>query len=258
MSLKIELRCILFSLIIVEMFLQLEWNPPVTNSMNRTLFGKAHTCLHKVPLLTVHVRAKTKPWGRRNCPLSSETGLCRETDLGKGTKKCLQHWRFPRTQWLPSFLKCRRLKPPRLFLELVAWLNWAFRGEEPRSGRWPKTRLSLWQSSRVPLWRWENLTEGQPSLQHSTNQAFMVEWPDGSHSSVKGTWQPAWSLQKAIERTLRPWETRFCGLMKPRLNSLTWIPIITSGGNLAPPLRWSMVVAASCCGDVFPWQWLGG
>ena len=29
--------------------------------------------------------------------------------------------------------------------------------------------------------------EGQPSLQHSTNQAFMVEWPDGSHSSVKDT-----------------------------------------------------------------------
>uniref|UniRef100_A0AAZ3PD23 Sleeping Beauty transposase HTH domain-containing protein n=1 Tax=Oncorhynchus tshawytscha TaxID=74940 RepID=A0AAZ3PD23_ONCTS len=35
----------------------------------------------------------------------------------------------------------------------------------------------------------ENLPEGQPSLQHSTNQAFMVEWQDRSHSSVKGTWQ---------------------------------------------------------------------
>uniref|UniRef100_A0A674DMR7 Phospholipid-transporting ATPase n=1 Tax=Salmo trutta TaxID=8032 RepID=A0A674DMR7_SALTR len=34
---------------------------------------------------------------------------------------------------------------------------------------------------------WENLPEGQPSLRHSTNQAFMVECPDGSHSSVKGT-----------------------------------------------------------------------
>ena len=29
-------------------------------------------------------------------------------------------------------------------------------------------------ASRVPLWRWENLPEGQPSLQHSTNQAFML------------------------------------------------------------------------------------
>jgi hypothetical protein len=34
--------------------------------------------------------------------------------------------------------------------------------------------------------RWENLPEGQPSLQHSTNQGFMVEWPDRSHSSVRG------------------------------------------------------------------------
>ena len=40
-----------------------------------------------------------------------------------------------------------------------------------------------------PLWREENLPEGQPSLQQSTNQACMVEWPDGSHSLVKGTWQ---------------------------------------------------------------------
>ena len=44
-------------------------------------------------------------------------------------------------------------------------------------------------SERAPvsLWRWENLPEGQPSLQHSTNQALMVEWPDGSHSSVECT-----------------------------------------------------------------------
>ena len=32
-----------------------------------------------------------------------------------------------------------------------------------------------------------DLPEGQPSLQHSIYQAFMVEWPDGSHTSVKGT-----------------------------------------------------------------------
>ena len=39
----------------------------------------------------------------------------------------------------------------------------------------------------APEFLWENLPEGQTSLQHSTNQAFMVEWPDRSHSSVKGT-----------------------------------------------------------------------
>ena len=63
LRLNIELRCILFSLIIVEMFLQLDWSPPLVNSINWIWFGKAHTCLYKVPQLTVHVRAKTKPWG---------------------------------------------------------------------------------------------------------------------------------------------------------------------------------------------------
>ena len=32
--------------------------------------------------------------------------------------------------------------------------------------------------------------------------------------------------------------------MKPRFNSMAWIPSVTSGGNLAPSLRWSMLVAA--------------
>ena len=45
--------------------------------------------------------------------------------------------------------------------------------------------------------------------------------------------------------------------MKPRLNSLAWMPSVTPGGNLAPSLWWSMVVAASCCGDVFQRQGLG-
>ena len=44
-----------------------DWSPPVVNSIDWTWFGKAHTCLYKFPQLTVHVRAKTKPWGRRNC-----------------------------------------------------------------------------------------------------------------------------------------------------------------------------------------------
>jgi hypothetical protein len=35
--------------------------------------------------------------------------------------------------------------------------------------------------------RWENLPERQPSLQHSNNQAFIAEWPDGSHYLVKGS-----------------------------------------------------------------------
>ena len=75
--------------------------------------------------------------GQRNCPKSSETGLGRGTDLGKGTNTFMQHWRSPTTQWPPSSLKGRRLEPPRLFLVLAARANWAIAGEGPWTGRWP-------------------------------------------------------------------------------------------------------------------------
>ena len=142
---EIELRCILFPLIILEMFLQLDWCPPVVNSIDWIWFGKDLTWLCKVPHLTVHVRAKNKPWGPRHCPKGSDTGLCRGTDLGKGTKKCLQHWTSPRTQWPPSFLNGRSLKPPRLFLELATWPNWAIGG-----GPWSGDQESDAHSDRAP------------------------------------------------------------------------------------------------------------
>ena len=47
---------------------------------------------------------------------------------------------------------------------------------------------------------------------------------------------------KSHLKTLRPWETRFSGLMKPRFNSLTWMPSVMSGGSM---------VVSTCYGDVF-------
>ena len=94
---------------------------------------------------TVNSACQSKNQAMRSKELS-ETGLCRGTDLGKGTKKCLQHWRSPRTQWPPSFLNGRSLEPPRL----------------PRAGR--PAKLSdrgrraknpmVPLSSKVPLRRW--------------------------------------------------------------------------------------------------------
>ena len=60
MRLEIELRCILFTLIILEMFLQLDWSPPVLNSIDRTWFGKSHNCLYKVPQLIVQSQSKNQ------------------------------------------------------------------------------------------------------------------------------------------------------------------------------------------------------
>ena len=97
---------------------------------------------------------------------SSETGLCWGTDLGKGTKTFLQNWRSPRTQW-PLFLNGRCLEPPRLFLELATWPNWAIGGEGPWSGRWP-----LWQCSREPSRR----TTISVALQQSGLYSRVSRW----------------------------------------------------------------------------------
>ena len=59
---KSEPRYILFPLILLEMFLQLNWSPPVINSIDWTWLGIANTGLYKVHQLTVHVRANSKPW----------------------------------------------------------------------------------------------------------------------------------------------------------------------------------------------------
>jgi hypothetical protein len=48
----------------------------------------------------------------------------------------------------------------------------------------PMVTLTELQSSSVEMG--EPLRR-KPSLQNSTNHAFMVEWPDGSHSSLKFT-----------------------------------------------------------------------
>ena len=111
MKLKIELMRILFPLIILEMFLQLNWSSPVVNSVDWTWFGKAHTCLYKVPQLTVHVRAQTKHevkgivcrqdcleeqiWGRvhKNVSIS---GLMRQIQLF-GVNARPHVWRKPGT-----------------------------------------------------------------------------------------------------------------------------------------------------------------
>lgn len=80
--------------------------------------------------------------------------------------------------------------------------------------------------------------EGEPFLQHSTSQACVVKRCDRSHSSVKGTWQPTWRLPKGTWNTLRSWETKLSGLMKQRLNSLTWMTSVIFGGNQAPLISW--------------------
>jgi hypothetical protein len=62
MILQIELRYVQFHLFILGMSIQLDWSPPVPNSIVWTWFRKKHTCLYNVTQLT-----ETIPWSLRNC-----------------------------------------------------------------------------------------------------------------------------------------------------------------------------------------------
>lgn len=148
----------LMLLIIFEISLHLDWRAPVINRIDWTWFGKKHTCLHKVSQLTIHIRAKTKPSGWRNCLQGSETGWCQEKALWKAKLRL---------------------------------------GEEGLDNQEPSG-----QSGWAPQILSGELSEGQPSLQHSTDLGIMAEWPDGSLFSVKDTWKRAWSLPKSTQRAL--------------------------------------------------------
>ena len=181
----------------------------------------------------VHPVSIDHPWDVSTTWLKSRTRLCRGIELGKGTKKCLQHWWSPRTQWPPLVLNGSCLEPPRLFLELTARPNWAIGGEGPWSGRWPRPRLSLTEFL---------CGDG-------------ITFQKDNHLCSTPPIRPLWKRHMTARRSLRNGTyTRYSGLLKPRLNSLAWMSSVTSGGNPAPSLQWSMVVAASCCRDVFQWQ----
>lgn len=53
------------------------------------------------------------------------------------------------------------------------------------------------------MWTWENLQK-LPSLQHSINQAFMVNGPEGSHFSVKGHEKQAFTVWLNQDLTHQP------------------------------------------------------
>ena len=151
--LKIEFRCTLFPLIILEMFL-LHW----------TWFGSPTDLLDRIV-------------SRHRSVISAA--------LSSTVTSIIRKWkRFGTIRTFP-----RVGSPAKLSDQGRKGLSQG--GDQESDGH---------SDSAPALWRGDNLPEEKTSLQHSTNQACMAEWPDGSHSSVKGTWQPAWSLYSNVQR----------------------------------------------------------
>ena len=166
----------------------------VGNSNDWTWFGKAHTCLYKGPTGDGACQSKNQAIRSKELSVELRDRIVSSHRSREGYRKMSAALKVPKNTVASIIFKWMMFGTPKT--QPRAWPNWAIGGERPWSGRWPRTWWSRWQFTLESLWRWENLPEGQPSLKHSTNQDFMVEWPDGSRSSVKSTWQPAWSLPK--------------------------------------------------------------
>lgn len=115
-------------------------------------------------------------------------------------------------QWLPSFVNGRCLEPPGL----------------PRAGQTALVR----EVTKNPM---ATLTELQCcSLKSNTAGCpFVCFFSEGlQHFRIRPCRVTAWlKFSKGTWRALRPWETKFSGQMKQRLNSLGWMPSVMFRGN---------------------------
>ena len=141
--------------------------------------------------------------------------------------------------------------PIKFDLELAKLSNWGWRPLVREVTRNPMVHLTELQSSSVeigePFRRTISAALQKSGLYGSSQVEATPPWK--AHDSSLGVWQNA-------PKGISDHEKQDSCLMKPRLNYLSWMPSVTSGVNLPPFLQLSMVVAASCCGDVFQWQGL--
>jgi hypothetical protein len=151
--------------------LQLDWSPTVVNSIDWTWFGKAHTPVY-IRSHSWQCMSEQKPSQRE----SSETELCQGTDLGKGTKKCLQHWRFPRPQVASIILIWKKFGTIKTLPRAGRRPNWAIGWEGPWLGRWPRL-----QSSSVEMGEPSGRTIISAAL-HQSGIHGIVAWRKPLHS----------------------------------------------------------------------------
>ena len=130
--------------------------------------------------------------------------IMRRPRSGEGYKTISRVLKVPKSTVRSIIRKQKEYGTPQTLPRAVCLTklsNWVRRTLVREVSKNPMT-TPFWQNYRVPWLRWENLLEGQQSLQHFTNLGFIGEWLDGSHSwGDKAPWQHAVSLQKGTWKT---------------------------------------------------------
>ena len=108
MRIKIELRCILFLYIVLEMFLQLVWSPPVVNLIDWTWFGKAHTCLYKGPTVDSACQSKTQIMRLKELSVELWDRIVSRQSSGEGYQKMSAALKVPKNTVASILLKWKK------------------------------------------------------------------------------------------------------------------------------------------------------
>ena len=106
------------------MFLQLDWSPPVANSIDWTWFGKAHTCLYKGPTVDSACQSKNQAIRLKELSVEVRDRIVSRQRSGEGHQNISAALKVPKNTVASSFLNGRSLETSRNFIEP----NWAIKG----------------------------------------------------------------------------------------------------------------------------------
>ena len=97
LTLQIELRCIQFPLIILEMSLQLDWSPPVANSIDWTRFRKKHTFLYKGPTVDSACQSRNSTMKSKELFVELRDRIVRRHRSGEGYEVISRVLKIPKS-----------------------------------------------------------------------------------------------------------------------------------------------------------------
>lgn len=149
----------------------------------------------------MHIRAKTKPRGWRNCLQSSERGLCWGTDLEKATKKCTLE--TPKSTVAFIIFKWKKFGTARTLptagrLDKLSWKSFSKRGEQEPSDIGTILRMSFRQSLDLN------------PIQHLWNDLKMSVHQHSSSSLISsgrtGRKSPNPSMQSLLRHNQEDWK----------------------------------------------------
>ena len=184
------------------------------------LFQNKISCSCRFPLLGSAFHSKDSTMRQRSFQKTSGIKLWKGTDQRRGRKIFQRPWICLGALSTQSVRSGTHMVPPRPCLNQAVPPNWMTKQGGNSSEMPPRGQWKLWMSY-VPWWeRLVTVCMWQQHPKHSTSLAYMEQWQEGSHYSKNPPWVLFEGCKKNIPEILKPCGKKFCGLTKPKWNSL--------------------------------------